>query len=76
MAEEPMVTITVRPNGNYRVEGRFRIIDVDGNEFPVEGRVVTLCRCGASKNKPFCDSTHRTIGFDAPTKAPTPGGAS
>jgi CDGSH-type Zn-finger protein len=33
----------------------------------VDGKVVAdLCRCGHSKNKPFCDSSHRTSGFRAP----------
>jgi CDGSH-type Zn-finger protein len=33
----------------------------------VDGKVVAdLCRCGQSKNKPFCDSSHRTSGFRAP----------
>jgi CDGSH-type Zn-finger protein len=33
----------------------------------VDGKIVAdLCRCGHSKNKPFCDSTHRTVGFKAP----------
>jgi len=58
------VTITVRDNGNLRVVGPISLLDGEGNVIEVEaGRAVTLCRCGASATKPFCDSTHRAIGF-------------
>ncbi len=66
------VTIMVRRNGPYRLEGPVTLIDQDGNEFKVpEERYVFLCRCGRSDNKPFCDSTHRKKEptFDAPTMA-------
>lgn len=58
--------ITVRNNGSLRVEGDFEIVDEDGRVFGLAGRGrVSLCRCGQSNNKPFCDSTHRTCGFDS-----------
>ena len=66
------VTMTVRLNGPYRVEGPFNLVDQDGNEFKVpEGQWVSLCRCGRSESKPFCDSAHRLKEpmFDAPTAA-------
>ncbi len=66
------VTITVRMNGPYRVQGPFTMIDQDGNEFTLpEGQWVSLCRCGRSDSKPFCDSSHRKKepNFDAPTKS-------
>jgi CDGSH-type Zn-finger protein len=70
MTSEPQVEIKVRANGPYRVEGPFRLIDADGNPFDVEpGKVIALCRCGGSTNKPFCDGTHSKIGFDAATRA-------
>ncbi|MFY9746916.1 MAG: CDGSH iron-sulfur domain-containing protein [Acidobacteriaceae bacterium] len=61
------VKITVRPNGPYRVEGPFTLVDADGKEWTLpEGKPwVSLCRCGASVNKPFCDGTHSKIGFQA-----------
>ena len=60
------VTITARPNGPLRVEGPIRLIDVDGTEINLEGKAaVSLCRCGASTKKPFCDGTHSKIGFQA-----------
>ncbi len=68
------VTIRLRPNGPLVVEGEFRVIDQEGNEFPLPTNkpVVALCRCGASKNKPFCDGAHKSCGFAAVELAPTP----
>ena len=64
MPEEKEVTILVRRNGPYRVYGPARLIDNDGNEFEIPpGDWFTLCRCGESDNKPFCDSTHKNIDF-------------
>ena len=58
--------ITVVNNGSLRIEGDFEIADQDGNVFGLAGRTrVTLCRCGQSSTKPFCDSTHKTCGFDS-----------
>lgn len=59
------VKISVRPNGPYIVEGPISIVDGDGNEFKLEGERAVLCRCGQSSNKPFCDATHRTSGFES-----------
>ena len=60
------VVITVRENGPYAVTGPARIVDVDGNEYDVSAKKrVSLCRCGASVTKPFCDGTHSKIGFQA-----------
>lgn len=73
--------ITVMNNGSLRVEGDFEIVDPEGRPFGLAGRTrVTLCRCGQSGNKPFCDSTHKNCGFqsqivafDLPPPAPKPG---
>ena len=60
------VTITIRRNGSYLVDGPIRLLDADGNEYPqTPGKKISLCRCGASTNKPFCDGTHSRIGFQA-----------
>ena len=67
------VKITVRMNGPYWVDGPFDLVDQEGNHFEVRaGERMALCRCGRSKIKPFCDSSHRyeTPAFDAPTVAP------
>ena len=54
------VTITVRANGPYKVEGPVRVVDSEGREFAVEeGRPIALCRCGRSATKPFCDKSHK-----------------
>jgi CDGSH-type Zn-finger protein len=58
--------ITVMGNGSLRVEGDFEIVDQDGRSFGLAGRQrVSLCRCGQSSRKPFCDSTHKTCGFQS-----------
>ncbi len=57
------VTITVRKDGPYRVEGELTLLDADGNQIPLPGPRFSLCRCGASSRKPFCDGTHSKIGF-------------
>ena len=65
------LTITVRPNGPYKVTGPIRVVDAEGREFALpEGTVVALCRCGHSSTKPFCDSTHKRIGFVADDASP------
>lgn len=56
--------ITPSINGPLRVEGEFEIRDPKGNTFDLGGRTtISLCRCGQSKNKPFCDGSHRAAGF-------------
>ena len=65
------VTIQVRENGPYKVTGPITIVDFEGREFVLPpGSAVALCRCGHSQNKPFCDATHREIGFAADDPAP------
>ena len=68
------VKITVRPNGPFRVEapeGSIELVDAEGNPYDLsakmkEGKLAfSLCRCGASVNKPYCDGTHSKIGFQA-----------
>ena len=55
------ITIKIRDNGPYVVEGEFRPTDANGQEIPV--KKAALCRCGGSTTKPFCDGTHSKIGF-------------
>ena len=70
---ENEVKITVRPNGPYRVEGPIKLVDANGNEWDLTGKpAVSLCRCGGSTNKPFCDGTHSKMGFKA-AEAAVPG---
>jgi CDGSH-type Zn-finger protein len=64
------VTIKARANGPYKVEGPVRVIDADGNEFVLpEGSAIVLCRCGQSRTKPFCDASHKRVGFVADDSA-------
>ncbi|PYV53049.1 MAG: CDGSH iron-sulfur domain-containing protein [Acidobacteria bacterium] len=67
------VKITVRRNGPYRVEapeGSIELVDADGNKYDLTGKpAFSLCRCGASVNKPFCDGTHSKLGFQAAESA-------
>ncbi len=66
----PDVKITCRNNGPLRIEGDFVLVDQDGNPFDLAGRTfLSLCRCGASENKPLCDGTHRKIEFQSEIKA-------
>lgn len=56
--------ILVNNNGSLKVEGDFEIVDAQGNTYGLQGRtILSLCRCGHSKNKPFCDGSHKA-GFE------------
>ena len=68
---EPL-TIRCRENGPLLVPASVRIVDHQGNAFvlPAGKENVALCRCGQSKNKPFCDGSHRTCNFVAQETAP------
>jgi CDGSH-type Zn-finger protein len=61
------VKITVRKNGPFRVEapeGTIEMVDAEGKPYDLTGKTAfSLCRCGGSVNKPFCDGTHSKIGF-------------
>jgi CDGSH-type Zn-finger protein len=62
--------ITVQNNGPIRIEGDFEILDPAGAAFGLAGRtVISLCRCGQSANKPFCDGAHGRTGFNDPVTA-------
>ena len=62
----PATKITPLSNGPLRIEGDFEIVDPQGKAFGLAGRTaLSLCRCGHSSNKPFCDGTHSKIGFQS-----------
>ena len=74
----PDAKITVLKNGPLRLEGEnLSLVDPTGAAYGLGGRtVVSLCRCGMSNNKPFCDGNHKHHGFqdepvarDLPPKA-------
>ncbi len=71
--------ITVNANGSLKIQGEtendFIIVDAQGNQYGLGGRTtVSLCRCGMSQNKPFCDGAHKghfehsAVAFDLPEK--------
>jgi len=70
------VTITVRTNGSLRIDdpnGVVEMVDGDGNKYDLTGKTAfSLCRCGASANKPFCDGSHKQIGFQSQETAIKP----
>jgi CDGSH-type Zn-finger protein len=70
---EPLV-IRCRENGPYVVQGAVKVVDHLGNEFtiPAGKDNIALCRCGQSKNKPFCDGSHRQCAFLAAELARPP----
>ncbi len=63
------IKITARKNGPFRVEateGEVILLDHEGAQYDLTGKpMFSLCRCGGSTNKPFCDGTHSKIGFQA-----------
>src|SRR5438034_468210 len=74
------VKITARPNGPYLVEGDVELYDPAGNKVDTTGKPrIALCRCGASRTKPFCDGTHshrwrlRTAGWPSTQAANSTG---
>ena len=70
-------TLTINSNGSVKIEGDFEIVDRTGAQYDLGGRdIVSLCRCGLSKNKPFCDGSHKNlfdhdaVAFALPPKKP------
>lgn len=69
------ITIKIKENGPYliSVEDAASVIIVDAagvRHVPTPGKAIALCRCGQSMHKPFCDKTHRTVGFHGSLIAP------
>ena len=67
--------ITVNSNGSLKIEGDFEIVDRNGGVYNLQGReIISICRCGLSQNKPFCDGSHKghfehdAVAFDLPPK--------
>jgi CDGSH-type Zn-finger protein len=60
----PDFKITVRNDGPLRLEGDIAVLDQSGQAWGLAGRTaISLCRCGQSANKPFCDGSHARSGF-------------
>jgi len=61
--------ITAYRDGPLLVRGGFRLEDQDGAVIETRRDTIALCRCGKSRLRPFCDGTHRLVGFRAPSTA-------
>lgn len=70
MTDGPAARIRVTESGPLMIKGPVTLIDADGNAYESLRKTVFLCRCGASRNKPFCDGSHSRIGFEATERAP------
>jgi CDGSH-type Zn-finger protein len=58
------IQITVKDKGPLLVKGPMTLTGPDGEEIETGDSTTALCRCGGSAEKPFCDGTHKKIGFD------------
>lgn len=67
------VKVNIRDNGPYLVEGPIKLVDAEGNAYPLDTSkpAIALCRCGASGNRPFCDGSHKSTGFESSDRAPS-----
>jgi CDGSH iron-sulfur domain-containing protein 3 len=62
--------IMVKNNGSIQVDGEFELHDQEGKKFDLTGKkTIWLCRCGHSKNKPFCDGSHKAAEFKSEISA-------
>jgi hypothetical protein len=60
---EAETIVETTPNGPLMVYGNVTIKDANGN-LTKKNSATAFCRCGASANKPFCDGSHKKIGFE------------
>ncbi len=65
------VRIRIRDDGPLLVEGTFSLVDAEGKPLQLasDKPAYALCRCGAAKNKPFCDGSHKECGFESVIRA-------
>lgn len=61
---EKITEVRVMSDGPLVVRGNFKMVDYEGNELK-KMRIISVCRCGQSGDMPFCDGTHRKIGFES-----------
>jgi CDGSH-type Zn-finger protein len=65
MSSPRQVRVTPYRDGPLIVRGAARIAEADGSELTPRRDPIALCRCGKSRLRPFCDGTHKLIGFRA-----------
>ena len=58
-------TVEVTANGPYEIRGDIEVVDTN-NQVVYRATRMSLCRCGASRNRPFCDKSHEFVHFRAP----------
>jgi CDGSH-type Zn-finger protein len=63
--DRPATEIVACANGPLLVRGDFELASPSGGSVPRTRETVAFCRCGVSNIKPFCDGTHKLIGFKA-----------
>lgn len=72
VTSKPRATVKMKPkyarvhllkNGPALITGNFIVRDAQKKKIQIDSEVVAICRCGASKRKPFCDGSHQTVGF-------------
>lgn len=56
------ISLNIMRNGPILAEGNFTIVKPDGSEVEIKS-ITSFCRCGMSRNQPFCDGTHNKEGF-------------
>ena len=56
--ESENTKITVKPSGQFAIQGPVTLVDIEGNEIKHPPRF-SLCGCSKSNNKPFCDGSHK-----------------
>ena len=61
--DKNMLTAQVLKNGPLMVSGTIKVVNANGDEVVQENKTA-FCRCGASSNKPYCDGSHKGIGFE------------
>ena len=67
MDAKDAVTITPYRDGPLLVRGPVQLVGSDGAPIPSDRDPIALCRCGKSRVKPFCDGTHKLVGYRAPS---------
>lgn len=73
MADDIKPIVMVEKDGPLYIQNAkgLVLLDSDGNPFEITDDEIALCRCGASRTKPFCDDSHNRTGFQSEVKAPT-----
>ncbi|MCZ2402983.1 CDGSH iron-sulfur domain-containing protein [Paenarthrobacter sp. Z7-10] len=70
--KEPQAAVVVCPDGPLLIRGDFEIVSSSGELLPRQRKTVALCRCGATGIKPYCDGSHKLIGFRTEFTEPEP----